>query len=651
MIKKVFINILVIDLIGILLFPITGDAHRAGGDNPPEEVHRVIEVLFRLDPEEVRDKVTHNHNNYGARPHNDPNLRDGYEGGHAGYDVAHIDDDALFYSLTDGVVIKVEHPNPNNIEELSHISIYNATHNKTVLYLHPSAINVEEGETIEVGTPLGRQGNTGNSTNPHVHLEVRLNRSEQASWGITASRRTNRPNEPPIPFLYEQAKSFGEPPPDPGDDIVNGGDLPNPDGKIYWGDVIIQRANLDGTNVEDLVTTEITLEGIALDVSRGKMYWTDLGEDKIQRANLDGTQVEDLITDGLGSPRGITLDVSRGKMYWTDSSEDKIQRANLDGTQVEDLITDGLRSPRGIALDVSRGKMYWTDSSEDKIQRANLDGTQVEDLITDGLRTPVGIALDVSKGKMYWADSSEDKIQRANLDGTQVEDLITGVSSWGITLDVSRGGVVDTPTDVYDVNGDGVVDVQDLVRVAQRYGQAGNNAADVNKDKVVNIIDLILVAGAVAKAAAAAAPSIRPQVQALFPVEQLQQWLIEARALGNKSLTYQRGLALLEQLFAPSIPKKTVLLPNYPNPFNPETWIPYQLAAAADVTLTIYDVKGQVVRTLALGHQPAGVYQSRSRAAYWGGKNELGEPVASGVYFYTFTASGFSVTRKMLIRK
>ena len=516
MIKKVFISILVVNLIGILLFPITGTAHEVGGDNPPEKVHRVIEVLFHLDPEEVHDEVTHNHNNYGAHPHNDPNRRDGYEGGHAGYDVAHIDDDAPFYSLTDGVVIKVKHPNPNNIKELSYIAIYNATHNKTVLYLHPSAIKVEEGQTVEVGRLLGRQGNTGNSTNPHVHLEVRLNRSEQASWGITASERTDRPNENPIPFLYEQAKDFGEPPPDPGDDIVNGGDLPNPDGKIYWGDVIIQRANLDGTNVEDLVTTEITLEGIALDVSGGKMYWMDSDEGKIQRANLDGTNVEDLITDGLRSPRGIALDVSGGKMYWIDSSEDKIQRANLDGTQVEDLVTSGLRSPRGIALDVSGGKMYWidssedkiqranldgtnmedlvtsglrsprgialdvsggkmywTDSSEDKIQRANLDGTQVEDLITDGLRSPRGIALDVSGGKMYWTDSSEDKIQRANLDGTQVEDLITGVGSWSIALDVSRGGVVNTPTDLYDVNGDGVVDVQDLVRVAQRYGRPG----------------------------------------------------------------------------------------------------------------------------------------------------------------------------------
>ena len=99
------------------------------------------------------------------------------------------------------------------------------------------------------------------------------------------------------------------------------------------------------------------------------------------------------------------------------------------------------------------------------------------------------------------------------------------------------------------------------------------------------------------------------------------------------------------------IPEETSLLPNYPNPFNPETWIPYQLAEPADVTLTIYSVDGKLVQSLALGHQPVGTYQSRSRAAYWDGKNELGEPVASGVYFYTLTAGEFTATRKMLIRK
>ena len=102
---------------------------------------------------------------------------------------------------------------------------------------------------------------------------------------------------------------------------------------------------------------------------------------------------------------------------------------------------------------------------------------------------------------------------------------------------------------------------------------------------------------------------------------------------------------------APRVPVETALFPNYPNPFNPETWIPYQLAKSADVTLTIYDVKGREVRRLALGHQAAGVYYSRGRAAYWDGRNAFGEKVATGLYFYTLTTGEFNATGKMLIQK
>lgn len=109
------------------------------------------------------------------------------------------------------------------------------------------------------------------------------------------------------------------------------------------------------------------------------------------------------------------------------------------------------------------------------------------------------------------------------------------------------------------------------------------------------------------------------------------------------------------QLAAPtraeSTPNQTLLLTNYPNPFNPETWIPYKLSKPAEVTVTIHTADGYLIRTLTLGHQPAGIYQSKTRAAYWDGKNTHGELVASGVYFYTLEAGEFAATRKMLIRK
>ena len=98
-------------------------------------------------------------------------------------------------------------------------------------------------------------------------------------------------------------------------------------------------------------------------------------------------------------------------------------------------------------------------------------------------------------------------------------------------------------------------------------------------------------------------------------------------------------------------PTATNLLPNYPNPFNPETWIPYHLAIDADVQITIYDAKGVLVRQLDLGHQPAGFYTDRGHAAYWDGRNEGGELVASGVYVYQLRAGGYSQARRMVIVK
>ena len=150
------------------------------------------------------------------------------------------------------------------------------------------------------------------------------------------------------------------------------------------------------------------------------------------------------------------------------------------------------------------------------------------------------------------------------------------------------------------------------------------------------------------QAAVAEAPLARPMSLADYPP--FQELAPEVQAL---LLAYFENTTRPEasELDRNPIPEQTALLSNFPNPFNPETWIPYQLAEPADVALTIYAVDGSVVRTLALGHQPVGIYQDKSRAAYWDGRNAQGEPVASGVYFYTLKAGEFSATRKMLIQK
>ena len=203
-----------------------------------------------------------------------------------------------------------------------------------------------------------------------------------------------------------------------------------------------------------------------------------------------------------------------------------------------------------------------------------------------------------------------------------------------------------------DLNHDGIVNILDLVFVASQFGTTGPSVADLNGDNTVNIQDLVLVANALGNAAAA--PSAKQPTAAM-----VNTWLQLAeenvsdtvRTSLPEGFSYARGVQVLEQLARALTPETTALFANYPNPFNPETWIPYQLSKPADVTISIYASDGSVVRTLALGHQAAGMFKSRSHAAYWDGKNETGESVASGLYFYTLIAGDFSATRRMLILK
>ena len=205
-----------------------------------------------------------------------------------------------------------------------------------------------------------------------------------------------------------------------------------------------------------------------------------------------------------------------------------------------------------------------------------------------------------------------------------------------------------------DINRDGQVSILDMVLVARQFGKTvpANSAVDVNGDGAISILDLIIVASHLGESTASASPSILAVggIHELNPA-MIQVWIERAQIEDDGSIVFQQGIAKLQRLLALIVPEKTALLPNYPNPFNPETWIPYQLAEPGEVRIGIYDVKGSLVRELDLGHQSAGIYHNRSRAVHWDGRNDVGEKVSSGVYFYTLTAGDFTATRKMLILK
>ena len=227
-----------------------------------------------------------------------------------------------------------------------------------------------------------------------------------------------------------------------------------------------------------------------------------------------------------------------------------------------------------------------------------------------------------------------------------------GVDIGPYEYDKSTTGVSTPVFLVWDINQDGQVNVLDLIIVAQNIGKSTAEVprADINNDGIINILDLIAVSQHIGERPA---PPAHISKFVMLEASVVETWLELARVENDGSVVFRQGIANLESLLASLSlpPQETALLANYPNPFNPETWIPYQLAKSAAVAVAIHSADGTLIRTLLLGEQPAGIYQDRGRAAYWDGKNEGGEPVASGIYFYTLIAGNFTATRKMLIRK
>ena len=298
------------------------------------------------------------------------------------------------------------------------------------------------------------------------------------------------------------------------------------------------------------------------------------------------------------------------------------------------------------ALSVSEGDFLKTGGTT-LFQSGSIDnaagkisGLSAIQLSTQGV-TGTGVLLQVTF-KAKSTGETELVLQNFQFADINVENIPAGPHQIRITVE----GQLATG----DVNRDGQVSILDLILIARQLGKRvpANAPEDLNRDGVVSILDLILAARGIGSTTAPAAPAVGAEgVDAAMIVA----WIAQARLEDDGSLAFKQGIENLQNLLASLIPEETALLHNYPNPFNPETWIPYQLSESAEVTLTIYDMNGEMIRRLVVGHQAAGMYQSRSRALYWDGRNQLGEPLASGLYFYTLTADEFTGTRRMLILK
>ena len=371
-----------------------------------------------------------------------------------------------------------------------------------------------------------------------------------------------------------------------------------------------------------------TATSLTVDTTGNKIYWTERqdGENKgrIQSASLSNENVKTLYPDPdkgemlKSVPNSIVANPVTRKLYWT-SSRGKIQSINFDGTGFEGSFIAKekfryLGKPEHIALaigeDMPSGEIYGTAYNETDrkwyIWRTSLSSSISPRLVRALEQLDKLSGLAVAGNKLYWAEevAGQGKIRSAGRgtdpNGPSVKTLhvLDGGIPAGIAVDAAGSRLYWTSSN--GTNSSGSIQRLNLDEPIQIVvGELGNPTG--------------IALGSVPAAAAPARPAA-PLV------------------VGNGSA-------------------QSVLLANYPNPFNPETWIPYQLSESANVTVSIYAVNGVLVRRLDLGHQGAGVYRSRSRAAYWDGRNAFGERVASGLYFYTLTAGDFTATRKMLIRK
>ena len=467
---------------------------------------------------------------------------------------------------------------------------------------------------------------------------------------------------------------------------------------IYWTEQVkadigvVKRANLDGRYPKKLISVEdVFLKGIAVDGVGEKLYYGD-SRGRIRRANLNGSQIQNVVT-GLGTPTHLALNVlvpeapkksvkirvpaaQRPPMYWVSPRSGKLQR--LVGTEVE-TIAPSVRNGTSVAVDTTNGKIYFIRKTSDEtgeIHRVNLDGSNLEMLASPRVGIPLDLAIDTVGRKLYWTDS-HGRIRRANLNGKSIKNLIQNLNSpEAIALDVGGGKIYYAePDSLWRANLNGrnreelVTDLATLGRITIVNGKIyWTEKIDAKMGAVkranldgTNVEELISIQGI---PFGIAVDSVGGKLYWTNSGGKIQR----ANLKNSKIQAVVTGLDIpgdftlgIEQPVAPAAPQyalsgstnpeATQLLANYPNPFNPETWIPYDLAEDTDVHIHIYSLKGELVRQLSLGFQAAGTYRTSSRAAYWDGRNAAGEPVASGIYFYTLQVGHLKTTRRMVILK
>ena len=478
--------------------------------------------------------------------------------------------------------------------------------------------------------------------------------------------------------------------------------------KTHWDDGSIQAINVDNKNHWRWIARGLNKPlGIVVDTVHDQLYWTEPLEGVIKRSNLDGT-VSTVILGGLVNPIGITVDPHNGKIYFTvretGGHMGKIQCANLDGSDLKTVLENLDPSIKYIALSVKEKRPSSVypigDVSGDfkvdaydaalilQFSIGMIDEFPVDSLIelspensiprdyqvsiptlkaTVGERIYVPISIDDASGflaggiklrydtsvlravnaypalnDVYWkANTNIDGEVRVAFISLNGNPSYPPLIQEGTVSELSerRDGLSERRLSSSESAG------LSAKRIETKYrNPASKNGAGFDDFDTLRSAPLL-------NPAPPAATQPTHLTETLFIVE-----FDVLNAEGKESLIILDYVELSNSLSIDKtdglikvLPSASRLLQNYPNPFNPETWIPYNLSTDSDVEISIYDVSSAIVRRFNLSNQPAGSYLSRSKALYWDGRNDRGESVSSGVYFYVMKAGDCTATKKMVI--
>ena len=431
------------------------------------------------------------------------------------------------------------------------------------------------------------------------------------------------------------------------------------------------RLTAEEQQIENIATGLGEPHGIA--IATDAVYWVESDADgggKLRRATVDGTDIQVLKTFPKWVPRCLGIDSLDAQLYWTRGYN--IERMALNGGDVQAVVTN-LPMPTHVVLNpaaddtvLGTAPVFSDPFEGTALQNPNWQWQNEPTHWDVGETREHFLHIEGETHRDLWAtDASHLLYQETDTEAFDVETHF--FTQWN-TFSGVNGLVVKSPADndwvtlklwARDPGARGHIQYQ-----ARERGLAGEPVWRPGIGETELFFRLRKDANTYTGwyKTREADPWIKIGAAHVVLTPPLYLGIYAGIAAPTGTLTvdyaYFRNTLNTSVQAAPTahtsiavVPTETALLPNYPNPFNPETWIPYHLTAPADVVLTIYAVDGRVVRRLDVGHQAAGFYQNRSRAAYWDGRNTVGERVASGLYVYTLKAGEFTATRKMLIRK